>query len=381
LGLPPGVLENERISEFEDVERKRGIAAAGRNLWLSSPYYGMKWTYFHRPGAWNRMGTTGKFEWHGLVGFKTLFAGERGITYGGKVRKSAATGTGWMLKAGGAGLEKTGDLIRSFVIKRTTESLATPASPFTMGYAGGQVIWPAGADIDITRGEASTMRNKTAYRISRGFRRAGVGFRTGGISGIVGTFSKPAGGLVSGIFGGALITKYMPYGNLSSAGFNQVEIDSIMQSARKSGIKGLIGAGKYGRNWMLANQYTPDMITGSLYSGLGSQAKTKAVASAFRFAGATRLMAGLSVGLNIALFGGMLASLSYSGMRALGATANRMRTDMRVPNLEFGTGYAPFNSAGAYTERQRAIQAIQSSHINGRSSIGNEAALMHEMAY
>jgi len=58
----------------------------------------------------------------------------------------------------------------------------------------------------------------------------------------------------------------------------------------------------------------------------------------------------------------------------------------RVSN-QFANRYAPemggqialsYMSTGAATERQRAVQAISRSYINGRSALGNEAELMHD---
>jgi hypothetical protein len=46
--------------------------------------------------------------------------------------------------------------------------------------------------------------------------------------------------------------------------------------------------------------------------------------------------------------------------------------------LDFGTGqFRAAQTAGAATERQRALQSIQQHHLNARRMIGNEAALMH----
>ncbi len=97
--------------------------------------------------------------------------------------------------------------------------------------------------------------------------------------------------------------------------------------------------------------------------------------------GSAQLMRVGTVGLNIALFGGTLATMAYTGTRALGEQMLRMRMDQRGPRLEWGTGQDPFPQSGSLTERQRAITAIQGSQINGRSYLGSEAALMAEGRY
>jgi len=99
------------------------------------------------------------------------------------------------------------------------------------------------------------------------------------------------------------------------------------------------------------------------------------------FRGGARLMSGVAVGVNIALFGGILANFAYSGARAVGEAAWNAQLNRRVPMLEFGRGYDPFAYHGARTERQRAVAAIQGSRLNARGFLGNEAALVHEGSF
>jgi len=101
------------------------------------------------------------------------------------------------------------------------------------------------------------------------------------------------------------------------------------------------------------------------------------------FQGATRLMQGVTVGLNIALFGGMLGTLAYEGSRVLAEQSFRLMHSNSIPRLEFGTGQlaAGFMTSGAMTERQRAIAAISNSSLNARRYMGNEAAIMSENMY
>jgi len=81
-----------------------------------------------------------------------------------------------------------------------------------------------------------------------------------------------------------------------------------------------------------------------------------------------------------AVLGGSLmwgtAGLAAAGVAgyALGETA--ISKEKRLRNLEFATGDSVF-SAGAFTSRQRAMMALQNTHLNGRMALGNEAMLMH----
>ena len=66
---------------------------------------------------------------------------------------------------------------------------------------------------------------------------------------------------------------------------------------------------------------------------------------------------------------------------AAGAIARHVHADrkqfeqMFTPNV--GGNY--IDTQQAYTMRQRAVQAIQSSHMNARSALGNTARMMHRL--
>ena len=70
------------------------------------------------------------------------------------------------------------------------------------------------------------------------------------------------------------------------------------------------------------------------------------------------------------------AETTFKGIRATTEAINRAAE--RVYSLDLGgelsRGYL---TAGAATERQRALQAIQGSHLAGRRFLGNEASLLH----
>jgi len=70
------------------------------------------------------------------------------------------------------------------------------------------------------------------------------------------------------------------------------------------------------------------------------------------------------------------AEATFKGIRATSEAINRMTE--KAYNLELGgeltKGYL---TTGAATERQRALQAIQGSHLSGRRFLGSEASLAH----
>jgi hypothetical protein len=79
--------------------------------------------------------------------------------------------------------------------------------------------------------------------------------------------------------------------------------------------------------------------------------------------------AGLTLGLMNLQFAWILGEAAVGTYKA----ASSMITKYR--GIELG-GYFP-DSQGAYTSRQRAVQAITSSQLQARSAIGNEAQLFH----
>lgn len=81
-------------------------------------------------------------------------------------------------------------------------------------------------------------------------------------------------------------------------------------------------------------------------------------------------MAGIGIPVaNIAMWGPLFIAGGSIAYQALDASVTKWR------NLEMGGYFA--DSPGAYTSRQRAVQAITASHLQAKSSIGNEAMLFH----
>lgn len=80
--------------------------------------------------------------------------------------------------------------------------------------------------------------------------------------------------------------------------------------------------------------------------------------------------AGLTLGIvNPILYGGLVLDM------AIGAYKFSSAIERKYRGMELG-GFFP-ETQGAYTSRQRAVQAITASHLQARSAIGNEAMLMH----
>lgn len=90
-----------------------------------------------------------------------------------------------------------------------------------------------------------------------------------------------------------------------------------------------------------------------------------------------------AIGANPVLAGG--AALVGLGGAALYGTSQVSKAilqegysySMQRQGIETSGSLAAFQTRGANTMRARAVQAIQRSHINSRSALGNEAALMH----
>ena len=60
-----------------------------------------------------------------------------------------------------------------------------------------------------------------------------------------------------------------------------------------------------------------------------------------------------------------------------------LSTEAHYNSLAIGNvgNLAAFQTQGAWTSRQMAVQAIQRSHLNARSALGNEAAYVHRLGY
>jgi hypothetical protein len=76
------------------------------------------------------------------------------------------------------------------------------------------------------------------------------------------------------------------------------------------------------------------------------------------------------------MWGIAAAAVVGGGAYAFGEAAQEHRK--RIRGLEFATASMDvIGSAGALTDRARAMQALSNSHVNGRIALGNEGLLMH----
>lgn len=170
---------------------------------------------------------------------------------------------------------------------------------------------------------------------------------------------------------------------------------SSVHKAGMGGLKDLVGRGKYPAKWM--RWLGPASLGYSALSGLseggfGGMVRNTATEAAMWYGLPAGLKAvGLGLG-KVAAAGKVLGAgalgAGIAGGLFLGATGNlanagsmffrkEVKQSMRRhARLEMGApAYDPFGNIA--TMRQRSIQAIQSSKINGRSALGNEALLFH----
>lgn len=111
--------------------------------------------------------------------------------------------------------------------------------------------------------------------------------------------------------------------------------------------------------------------------------RSAGVGGAFRrlgFARAASLVAAPVFGvLNTVFIAKLAYDLGKTGVTVAGLGAKAIRSHMLgIPNVDFGGGdMSAFQTGLAQTERQRAVQAIQTSVYNARTAIGQEASMMH----
>lgn len=121
--------------------------------------------------------------------------------------------------------------------------------------------------------------------------------------------------------------------------------------------------------YFMAEGYSSNGLTG-VASGFG-----EGVATTFAWkAAASVLGAGASAAVGIAGLG--LAGVGVGVYQAGEAASSHVRG---LKRLEMGGGHmqGAIESHGASTMRQRSLQNLNNSHINGRMALGNEAFLMH----
>lgn len=401
----PGNMMPSRVEEFQAEESRRGLGAAATMTWFKSPGYGLRWSYLHRPSVWSSMGDRG-VRWTGLLGFRSLFAGNRGMTYSGGERTtiSPLNPMGYAIRGAGRGIEAGGRAIGRASIRN--------------------IVYPQG--IQGMVGQTGFTTNVGwMHKLGSGMERFGAGMRTGGIGGGIAGIGGRAtrwGEGIQGIFGGRWYDSIGGYGalNINTDIFNESFITKTFRPSELIGpdsvtrptwvewktnrprvyadiistlsddaidymknIRGQISEGRYGiRSLINPRRDIKNIVTSSTdrdfrRAVLGVERETGAVSRAVRFKAATRIMSGVAVGINVALVGGALATAAHRGIVGYTDAMMRFMQNNTAGRLEFGTGMG-FQTSGALTERQRALTAISNSRLSARSALGNEAQLAHE---
>lgn len=89
-----------------------------------------------------------------------------------------------------------------------------------------------------------------------------------------------------------------------------------------------------------------------------------------------RIVNPIMTGIAVVQAGLWAGEMAFKGLRTTTSILERVTTDLMA--LELGGSLSEgFLSQTAATERQRALQAIQASHLSGRRMLGNEAQLVH----
>ena len=139
------------------------------------------------------------------------------------------------------------------------------------------------------------------------------------------------------------------------------------------------------RAWRILKARTVPLGTGGEGVMLRSVAEATAAVGE-RVGGATIARAGLIWAgrvidpiMDVLMVGQMVAFAGETAFKGIKATAELLnRTAERVHHLNLGGELSRgFLTGQAVTERQRALQAIQASHLSGRRMMGNEASMVH----
>jgi hypothetical protein len=151
------------------------------------------------------------------------------------------------------------------------------------------------------------------------------------------------------------------------------------QFAKLAGRKGFGAVAKHGLSRI--GKVVPFLGTAYMaYSGYqenGVMGAVGGIAESMAYSVAWQAGSALVGSTALAATGGIaIAAAGAYGYYKFGEAAQEHRK--RVTGLEFGAGSTDvLMGAGALTARQRAMSALNSTHINARIAIGNEALLTH----
>lgn len=142
--------------------------------------------------------------------------------------------------------------------------------------------------------------------------------------------------------------------------------------------KGLTGAGV---------RTAGGFVGGMIGQGIGSATGIPMMGTIGAFAGSAigaapiRAMASNPLGLAGTVATTLAVGGAYTAMKG-GAMVikSSVKHAQAQRRMDTAGSLATFSTQGAYTMRQRAVQAMQKSHMNARSAMGREANLMHQGA-
>ena len=162
---------------------------------------------------------------------------------------------------------------------------------------------------------------------------------------------------------------------MMNKGFLGLEGKGVRSLLKSRGGPGLLkGAGKVGGGLFTAGYMLYETMQGLRQGGIGGALR----------AGGKVIKQNViwDVGMHLASKAGV-GALAVGGAAVYGyyqfASAGREYAE-GLRNMEMGSPIVdPFGTAA--TMRQRSLNALQNTHINGRMALGNEAILMHEGAY
>jgi hypothetical protein len=154
-------------------------------------------------------------------------------------------------------------------------------------------------------------------------------------------------------------------------------LQSELKLARKGGWKGIA---KFGGGMALrgagilfsASYIAQGFQEGGITGGLSATVESAAMARLWHFGGKA-LMNPLGIAAMATV------GTAVAGYKFLQASQKNLRNLQKLEMVDNQLLGATRN-AGAYTMRQRSLQALQNTHINGRMSMGNEG-FMHHSSY
>ena len=164
------------------------------------------------------------------------------------------------------------------------------------------------------------------------------------------------------------------FGRFAEESFHRTTgTDTCRSAAFKKEVAGLKGGAKFAKyaksfGWIGAGIGGLSMLHGYKEGGVAGAAKEFGMMWAGDMVIRTAMTA---TGLPILATAGAMAG-AYAFGKAAGSYGKKMtHLELAAPHIDqFGT---------VATIRQRSLQALQDTHLNGRGLLGNEAAMMHQV--